>query len=199
MPAGASSSTSATSPAPTTWRGSRRPSRWLHRQVRDQGHRELRRGPGHRLGADDLEHLDGLPAHVAELVRACWALGGRRELDGLRLRAWAHMLGFRGHWSTKSRRYSTTFTVLRRARVAFAKRRRARDGVPLDAWGRPEDDQAVIVLATWSYVASGYVTEGERWLALSAAARAREQRRVAWEDYAQPQHEQELETMTTSC
>jgi hypothetical protein len=89
--------------------------------------------------------------------------------------------------------------VLRRARVAFAKRRRARDGVPLDAWGRPEDDQAVIVLATWSYVASGYVTEGERWLALSAAARAREQRRVAWEDYAQPQHEQELETMTTSC
>jgi hypothetical protein len=156
-------------------------------------------GLDHRLGADDLEHLDGLPAHVAELVRACWALGGRRELDGLRLRAWAHMLGFRGHWSTKSRRYSTTFTVLRRARVAFAKRRRARDGVPLDAWGRPEDDQAVIVLATWSYVASGYVTEGERWLALSAAARAREQRRVAWEDYAQPQHEQELKTMTTSC
>jgi hypothetical protein len=48
--------------------------------------------------------------------------------------------GFGGHWSTKSRRYSTTFTLLRRARVAFAKRRRAKDGVPLDAWGRPEDD-----------------------------------------------------------
>jgi hypothetical protein len=31
---------------------------------------------------------------VAELVRACWELGGRPELDGLRLRAWAHMLGF---------------------------------------------------------------------------------------------------------
>jgi hypothetical protein len=40
------------------------------------------------------------------------------------------MLGFGGHWSTKSRRYSTTFTVLRRARVAFARRRRAKDGVP---------------------------------------------------------------------
>jgi hypothetical protein len=70
------------------------------------------------------------------------------------------MLGFGGHWSTKSRRYSTTMTALRRARVAFAKRRRAKDGVPLDAWDRPEDDQAVIVLATWSYVASGYATEG---------------------------------------
>ena len=44
------------------------------------------------------------------------------RVGGLRLRAWAHMLGFGGHWSTKSRRYSTTFTVLRRARVAFAKR-----------------------------------------------------------------------------
>jgi hypothetical protein len=132
--------------------------------------------------AADLEHLDDLPAHVAELVRSCWVLGGRPELEGLRLRAWAHMLGFRGHWSTKSRRYSTTFTVLRRARVAFARRRRASDGIPLDAWDRPEDDQAVIIVASWIYVGSGYATEGERWLALSAAARAREQRRVAREE-----------------
>jgi hypothetical protein len=139
--------------------------------------------------ADDLEHLDGLPVHVAELVKAAWELGGRPELDGLRLRPWAHMLGFRGHWSTKSRRYSTTMTALRRARVAFAKRRRARDGIPLDAWDRPEDDQAVIVVASWTYAGSGYETEGERWLALSAAARAREQRRVARE---------ELRTMTAA-
>jgi hypothetical protein len=132
--------------------------------------------------ADDLACLDSLPAHVAELVRAAWVLGGRPELGSLRLRAWAHMLGFGGHWSTKSRRYSTTMGALRRARVAFAKRRRARDGIPLDAWDRPEDDQAVIVLATWTYVAAGYATEGERWLALSAAARAREQRQVAREE-----------------
>ena len=89
---------------------------------------------------------------------------------------------FGGHWSTKSRRYSTTFTVLRRARVAFAKRRRARDGVPLDAWDRPEDDDQVVIVASWAYVGSGYATEGERWLALSAAARAREQRQVAREE-----------------
>jgi hypothetical protein len=139
-------------------------------------------GLDRRLGDDDLERLDKLPAHVAELVRAAWELGGRPELERLRLRAWAHMLGFRGHWSTKSRRYSTTMTVLRRARVAFAKRRRARDGIPLDAWDRPEDDQAVIIVASWVYVGSGYATEGERWLALSAAARAREHRRIAREE-----------------
>jgi hypothetical protein len=139
-------------------------------------------GLDRRLGADDLERLNRLPAHVAELVRACWELGGRPELEGLRLRAWAHMLGFRGHWSTRSRRYSTTMGALRRARVAFAKRRRARDGIPLDAFGRAEDDQAVVVVATWAYVGTGYATEGERWLALSAAARAREHRRIAREE-----------------
>jgi hypothetical protein len=139
-------------------------------------------GLDRRLTEGDVEHLDGLPTHVAGLVRAAWDLGGRPELEGLRLRAWAHMLGFGGHWSTKSRRYSTTFGVLRRARVAFAKRRRAHHGIPLDAWDRPEDDQAVIVVATWVYVGAGYETEGERWLALSAAARARERRRIAREE-----------------
>jgi Replication initiator protein, pSAM2 len=115
-----------------------------------------------RLTEGDLEDLGRLelPAHVAELVRACWELGGRPALAGLRLRAWAHMLGFRGHWSTKSRRYSTTMIALRRDRLQFAKRRRARDGIPLDAWERPEEDQAVTVVASWSYVGSGYQTEG---------------------------------------
>src|SRR5215218_1401057 len=121
-------------------------------------------GLDRRIDGDDLDWPDQLPVHVAELVRACWELGARPELEGLRLRAWAHMLGFGGHWSTKSRRYSTTMGALRRARVAFAKRRRAKDGVPLDAWEKPEDDQAVIVVASWVYVGSGYATEGERWL-----------------------------------
>ena len=55
----------------------------------------------------ELDHLR-VPAHIARLVRACWTLGGEPALTGLRLRQWAHMLGFGGHWSTKSRRYSTT-------------------------------------------------------------------------------------------
>jgi hypothetical protein len=52
----------------------------------------------------------------------------------------------------------------------------------LDAWGRLEDDQAVIVVASWNYVGSGYQTTGEAWLAASAAARAREARRIAREE-----------------
>jgi hypothetical protein len=92
------------------------------------------------------------------------------------------MLGFGGHFSTKSRRYSTTLGALRRARVAFAVRRRRGNTLPLDAWGRPEDDQSVIVVASWSYLGGGYQSTGEAWLAASAAARAREARRIAKEE-----------------
>jgi hypothetical protein len=123
-----------------------------------------------------------VPAHVAELVWACWELGARPSLAGLRLRKWAHMLGFGGHFSSKSRCYSTTLGALRRARVAHAIGRRRGHALPLDAWGRPEDDQATIVIASWVYVGSGYQTTGEAWLAASAAARAREARRIAREE-----------------
>ena len=63
---------------------------------------------------------------------------------------------------------------LRRARVTYAIRRRHGDTLPLDAWGRPEDDQAVIVVASWRYLGRGYRSTGEAWLAASAAGRARE-------------------------
>lgn len=135
-------------------------------------------GLGHRVSAADLDRLDA-PAHVAQAVRAAWELASVHELAGLRLRQWAHCLGFRGHFSTKSRRYSTTFTALRRARVEHARRRRFADGVPLDAWGRPEDEGQVAVVAEWVYQGSGYRTQGEKWLAMSAAAWARERRQVA--------------------
>ncbi len=135
----------------------------------------------HRISAGDLEELD-VPAHVAELVRACFELAARPSLERLRLRKWAHMLGFGGHFSTKSRRYSTTLGALRRVRVAYANRRRRGEAIPLDAWGRPADDQAVIVVAAWEYVGRGYLTTGEAWLAASAAARAREERRIAREE-----------------
>jgi hypothetical protein len=79
----------------------------------------------HRICQVELEDLD-LPAHVAELVWACWELGGRPNLRELRLRKWAHMLGFGGHFSSKSRRYSTTLGALRKARASFAARRRRR-------------------------------------------------------------------------
>ncbi len=59
-------------------------------------------------------------------MRACWRLGGTDGLQHLRLRDWTHMLGFRGHFTTKSPAYSTTFTALRRARHQHARHDHAR-------------------------------------------------------------------------
>jgi hypothetical protein len=110
------------------------------------------------------------------------------------------MLGFGGHFSTKSRRYSTTLGALRRARAAYAIRRRRGRTVPLDAWAPAEDDQAVIVVASWAYLGSGYQTTGEAWLAASAAARAREARRIARRSYEPPRspHEEQARSRTAT-
>jgi hypothetical protein len=66
--------------------------------------------------------------------------------------------------------------------VAYAIRWRRGHTVPLDAWAPAEDDQAMIVVASWHYLGSGYQSTGEAWLAASAAARAREARRIAKEE-----------------
>ena len=57
--------------------------------------------------------------HARAMMATCWALGGDPRYEHLRLRAWAHMLGFRGHFLTKARRYSVTFGTLRTARLRY--------------------------------------------------------------------------------
>jgi hypothetical protein len=138
-------------------------------------------GLDHRLKETEIDCLRG-PERVTRLVQTAWVLGGRRSLEELRLRPWAHQLGFGGHWHTKSRVFSTSFGALQRARVQHVWRSRAKEGVPLDAWGRPEDEEAVVVIREWSVTGFGYQTEGEMVLALSAAARARERRQAAREE-----------------
>lgn len=64
----------------------------------------------------DIESAPVSP-HVRTLMRACWCLGGLPEYETLRLRAWTHTLGYRGHILTKSRAYSTTYAALRAERA----------------------------------------------------------------------------------
>lgn len=94
---------------------------------------------------------------------------------------WARMLGFRGHFSTKSRAYSVTLGRLRTARRRFArlKAELERTGEPLDvadleARLLAEDDTTLVVSSSWEFVGSGWGSEGEKELADAAAARARE-------------------------
>ena len=91
------------------------------------------------------------------------------------------MLGFRGHFSTKSRRYSTTLGKLRRARHKFqaeaAEARRT--GQPMDtrdleARLLADDEETTLVVGSWAYQGTGWTRPGDEALALAAAARARE-------------------------
>jgi len=125
-----------------------------------------------------------LPPHVAAMVRACWQLGGRRELAGLGLRRWSHTLGYRGHFTTKSHAYSTTFRALRAARRAWVARRRHGPAVELDRDGYPLPPEGQVSVTDWEYQGRGYTTAGDALLARWMAVNVREMRRIAREELA---------------
>ncbi|WP_405643240.1 replication initiator [Streptomyces sp. NBC_00019] len=99
---------------------------------------------------DDIALLR-VSAHVRALMGTCWRLGRMPELAPLRLRAWAHTLGYRGHVLTKSRRYSTTYGELRATRAA-------RHGVLPSG---PDTGPLALVESAWRYVGSGHTPGAE--------------------------------------
>ena len=93
---------------------------------------------------------------------------------------WLHMLGFRGHFSTKSRRYSTTMGHLRGERRAWREAHTA-SRPPLDDGIDPDElePSTLVVVRGWAFDGAGWLTTGDAALAASAAARARAQREAA--------------------
>ena len=92
------------------------------------------------------------------------------------------MLGFRGPFASKSRRYSLTLGALRRARrraQALIADHRAH-GRPLDLAALEADlladdqDETTLVVGHWTCAGTGWATEAQTVLATAAAARARE-------------------------
>ncbi len=96
--------------------------------------------------ADRLADLP-IREHARRLIAECLRLGRLSPLDDLRLTAWAHMLGFRGHFSTKSRRYSTTLTALRAERAQHQRE----TGATTSLWPVPDDD-TTLVIGHWQFV-----------------------------------------------
>ncbi|NLT55535.1 MAG: hypothetical protein GXX79_13440, partial [Actinomycetales bacterium] len=110
--------------------------------------------------------------HVGRLIAACWHLGrpgAQLELDAperiafARLRRWAHMLGFGGHFSTKSRRYSTTLGALRAARKAWRRRQTRPDHARRDEDLDGED--TTLLIGHLTYAGTGWHTTGDALLA----------------------------------
>jgi len=143
------------------------------------------------------------PHHV-QLIRACCDLAGRalagcpfacteRVADRhptlcgncakhpyALLGHWSSMLGFRGHFSTKSRRYSVTLGRLRRARRRFQQLAAERgfgetlDTRELEAQLMADKEETTLVIGSWTYEGTGWPRAGDKALADAAAARARE-------------------------
>ncbi|BBG03975.1 MULTISPECIES: replication initiator [Pseudonocardia] len=116
-----------------------------------------------------VRHLDITPHH-RRLIETAWELGGQEQYEALNLRRWAHMLGFRGHFLTKSRAYSTTFGTIR------GERRTYRLGETLAGLDTPADSGSVLVVNDWQVVQFGHRNDAEREIALGIAERRREQR-----------------------
>lgn len=72
--------------------------------------------PPSRITADTATVYTTPRTHQGRLIAACLELGAHPHEDFAALRRWAHMLGYRGHFATKSRRYSTTMRALRAVR-----------------------------------------------------------------------------------
>ncbi len=125
-----------------------------------------------RITPEALPHLD-VNDHVNRLVRTAWQLGEHGAYEGLR--RWVHMIGFRGHFASKSRRYSTTLGAIRGERRAYRQRQAAEHAREL----LPDEQDTTLVVSRWEFAGVGYLTNGDTALALSAAARAREQRQAA--------------------
>jgi hypothetical protein len=86
--------------------------------------------------------------HARRLITTCWTLGAHPELADLKLRQWAHMLGFKGHVSTRSRIYSTTLTALRTERATY---QAALNTAAFGTLSDGQDDENVLVINHWRY------------------------------------------------
>lgn len=122
-----------------------------------------------RMGV--VEHVCRLLAEVQHLAQT----GGAKYLP---LAKWGAMLGFRGHFSTKSRRYSTTLGRLRSARKRWSvqqlrDRLTGRTNPTADA-DAPDADETTLVVSSWSLDGIGWLSAGDAALAATAAAQARE-------------------------
>jgi hypothetical protein len=101
-------------------------------------------------------------SHTKQLLRTVVRLSqepGRSEMVG-----WLHTLGYRGHISSKSRRYSTTMGALRATRAEFQRLR-----IP----SKSEVDSSDI---EWEFAKAGHATFGDRMLATSKALQVNEAR-----------------------
>ena len=132
-----------------------------------------------RISPTAIPELD-IPAHTRRILSTLAklaALPGNAAMAG-----WLHTLGYRGHVTTKSRRYSTTMTALRAARRHW-RIQRTEQPKHVDYQRGPQADADYSSigheLSDWCIDGAGLRDDGERLLVHTAAHQARQHRYLA--------------------
>jgi hypothetical protein len=125
-------------------------------------------------------HLRCLRATVSKLTRRATlaALSGT-DSPYAGWDRYVDMLGFRGHFATKSHRYSTTLGRLRQVRRDYTRRHHrpttpSTDPLSDAGQDQAQDEDTTLVIGSWRYAGMGWLTTGDAALAMASAARARD-------------------------
>ena len=128
----------------------------------------------------DIAHVAHLSIsdHHRRMIETAWQLGDLQQYESLNLRRWAHMLGFRGHFLTKSRAYSTTFRAIRGERRSWrlVETLHEIDQATDDPNDIEPDLATITVVNDWTVVHIGHHNDAEREVAHGIAERFRAQR-----------------------
>jgi hypothetical protein len=116
---------------------------------------------------DVTEHVRTILTTISNLAQGAHDLG----IDTLTgIGRWLHTLGYRGHITTKSRRYSTTMGKLRAIRATWTRQQSTKHNVDQrnsNNYPLTSDGQDVC----WEFDRAGHITLGDRALVVSAALR----------------------------
>jgi hypothetical protein len=125
-----------------------------------------------RLSAEAIGDLD-----VSEHVRAILTTISDLSDNGLAgIGRWLHTLGFRGHITSKSRRFSTTMTALRERRATWTREQRSKSTAHQHNLGFDSTDGDDLV--AWEFDRAGPTSLGDRTLVYSAALQRTHTRRI---------------------
>lgn len=132
-----------------------------------------------RISAEAIPDLD-VSDHVRVILTTITELADQ-GLNGVG--RWLHTLGYRGHITSKSRRYSTTMTALRERRAAWTRETHSKN----TALKHHPDSEPTSIddLVCWEFDRAGHTSLGDRTLIISAAQRTINQRRTAREHLLQ--------------
>ena len=115
--------------------------------------------------ADQLAELP-VREHARRHIAECLRLAKLPGLGHLHLAAWAHMLGFSGHFATKSRAYSTTLGALRADRAAHRRETAIAAGLLPDL----PTDGTTLTVADWHYTGRSYLPSAAELAAIESRA-----------------------------